>query len=238
MGNYDETTIITAYEGDQEDSSIFSKESGFIKSNNTLDDTRDVTGVNKLLSYTVQDGDSLGSIASKFDVSINSIIWANNFNQNTVLHPNDVIKIPPVTGLTYTVVAGDTIEGLAKKYKVSPEKIAEQNKLALKQELLIGQQILIPGAVKITPPRVVPPVVPKKAASKSALAGKTAPKTSYATSYTGKGNRFAWGNCTYFVANHKNVTWRGNANQWIRNAAAAGVATGSNPVPGAIISFQ
>ncbi|PJC56815.1 hydrolase, partial [Candidatus Gracilibacteria bacterium CG_4_9_14_0_2_um_filter_38_7] len=56
--------------------------------------------------------------------------------------------------------------------------------------------------------------------------------------YTGKGNRFVWGNCTYFVANHKNVTWRGNANAWLRNAAAAGVPTGKTPTPGAIITFQ
>jgi hypothetical protein len=55
VGNYDEKTIITSYEGDSEDSSIFSKESGFIKSNSTLDDTRDVSGINKLLSYTVQE---------------------------------------------------------------------------------------------------------------------------------------------------------------------------------------
>lgn len=237
VGNYDETTIITAYEGDSEDSSIFSKESGFIKSNSTLDDTRDVSGTNKLLSYTVQDGDSLGDIASKFNVSINSIIWANNFDTDTVLHPGDIIKIPPVTGLTYVVVAGDTIEGLAQKYKVEVNKITEQNKLALKQELLIGQQLLLPGAIKISPPKIVPKEDIKKKLFVKAPPKKTTNKT-YATGYTGKGSKFAWGNCTYFVANHKNVTWHGNANAWLRNAAAAGVPTGSNPAPGAIISFQ
>ena len=234
MGNYDETTIITAYDGDSEDSSIFSKESGFIKSNSTLDDTRDVSGANKLLTYTIQEGDSLGDIASKFNVSINSIIWANNFNKDVILHPNDTIKIPPVTGLAYVVAAGDTIEGLAKKYNVAVDKITKQNKLTIKQDLIIGQQILLPGAIKISPPK---PVIIKKA-----LVQKTPSKTPeykiYATKYTGKGNRFAWGNCTYFVANHKNVTWRGNANAWLRNAAAAGVPTGKNPAPGAIITFQ
>jgi LysM repeat protein len=137
VGNYDESSIITAYEGDSEDSSIFSKESGFIKSNSTLDDTRDITGSSRLLSYTVQKGDSIGTIGEKFNVSANSIIWANDFDKNVVLHVNAVIKIPPVTGLAYTVLPGDTIEGLAQKYKVDAKKIAEQNKLALKQELLI-----------------------------------------------------------------------------------------------------
>ena len=144
VGNYDETTIITAYEGDSEDSSIFSKESGFIKSNSTLDDTRDVSGINTLLSYTVQNGDSISDIALKFNVSADSILWANNFNKNTVIHPNDVIKIPPVTGLAYVVKKGDTIEDIAKKHKVSTEKIVKQNKLAQSQELLIGQELLIP----------------------------------------------------------------------------------------------
>ena len=123
-------------------------------------------------------------------------------------------------------------------------KIAEQNKLTLKQELLIGQQILIPGAVKIEPPKPAPtPSIitkkddPKKKFIIKAPVKKPTSKT-YATGYTGKGSKFAWGNCTYYVANHKNVTWRGNANAWLRNAAAAGVRTGSTPAPGAIISFQ
>lgn len=189
----------------------------------------------------MQDGDSLGGIASKFNVSTNSVIWANNFSKNTVLHPGDIIKIPPVTGLAYTVSAGDTIRGLSQKYKVEAKKIAEQNKLALNQELLIGQQILIPGAVKINPPKAIAPVITKKEDPKKKSSVKISPKKKesrvYATGYTGKGNKFAWGNCTYFVANHKNVTWRGNANAWLRNAAAAGVPTGNNPAPGAIISF-
>lgn len=206
-----------------------------------------MSGTNKLLSYTVQEGDSLGSIASKFNVNTNSIVWANNFDKNTVLHPGDTIKIPPVIGLAYTVEAGDTTESLAQKYKVDAAKIIEQNKLGPKQELLIGQQILIPGAAKINPPRIIPPVIVRKEESKredskKKLFVKVAPKKpafrTYATGYTGRGSKFAWGNCTYFVANHKNVTWHGNANSWLRNAAAAGVATGSNPVPGAIVSFQ
>lgn len=241
VGNYDESTIITAYEGDSEDASIFSKESGFIRPTDTLDDTRDVIGVNKLLSYTVADGDSMASIALKFNITVNSIIWANNFDRDAVIHPGDVIRIPPVSGVVYSVVSGDTIADLATKYKVDVAKIAEQNKLALDQELLIGQQIIIPGAIKITPPKAVPVIAKKDVPdAKKKVIAKTKPKAarSYAVGYTGKGNKFAWGNCTYFVANHKNVTWRGNANAWLRNAANAGVPTGSSAAPGAIISFQ
>lgn len=202
-----------------------------------MDDTRDIVGASDLLSYTVQNGDSLGSIASKFNVSIDSIIWANNFTKNTVIHPSDVIKVPPVTGLAYVVLPGDTMAALALKYKVSVDKIAEQNKLTTAQELLIGQQLIIPGAVKIIPPKAV--VITKKSTTK--ITAKTTPKQAlrtYSVGYTGKGNSFVWGNCTYFVANHKNITWHGNANTWLRNAAAEGIPTGSTPAPGAIIVFQ
>lgn len=55
--------------------------------------------------------------------------------------------------------------------------------------------------------------------------------------YTGLSRGFAWGNCTWYVAQNKTVTWRGNANQWLRNAKAKGVPTGQKPVPGAIVQF-
>ncbi|PZM83604.1 hypothetical protein DLH72_03605, partial [Candidatus Gracilibacteria bacterium] len=49
---------------------------------------------------------------------------------------------------------------------------------------------------------------------------------------------FAWGNCTWYVAQYKNVTWGGNANQWMRNAKAKGYATGSSPKIGSIVQFS
>lgn len=82
----------------------------------------------------------------------------------------------------------------------------------------------------------------KKSASiplppKNKIKKGTPGKDSYLVAYNGKAKGFAWGNCTYFVATHKNVTWRGNANAWLRNAAAAGVSTGTKPATGAIISL-
>lgn len=47
-----------------------------------------------------------------------------------------------------------------------------------------------------------------------------------------------WGNCTCFVAKYKNVTWHGNAKDWLRNAQKQGVPTGDTPKPGAIIVYH
>ncbi len=40
------------------------------------------------------------------------------------------------------------------------------------------------------------------------------------------------------MAQNKTVTWRGNANSWIKNARASGEKTGQTPVVGAIIQFS
>ena len=48
---------------------------------------------------------------------------------------------------------------------------------------------------------------------------------------------FVWGNCTCFVAKYKNVTWHGNAKDWLRNARKQGIPTGNTPKPGAIVVY-
>jgi surface antigen len=50
--------------------------------------------------------------------------------------------------------------------------------------------------------------------------------------------RFSRWNCTAYVAQNKSVTWRWNANQWIRNAKAQWVPTGKAPAVGAIIQLE
>jgi surface antigen len=62
-------------------------------------------------------------------------------------------------------------------------------------------------------------------------------KSRYLVKYTGLSRGFAWGNCTWYVAQNKTVTWRGNANQWLKNAKAAGAKTGKTPIPGAIVQL-
>ena len=251
VGEYDESTIIVAYEDDSDGSLAYAEDSGFIRPDGDLGADRDTTGLSHLIPYTVASGDSYSTIAEKFNISVNSIVWANGFTKASTLKPGQVIRIPPVSGLAYQVQAGDTIAMISEKFKAPVDKILAQNRLAPNQELLIGQDLIIPGAIRIAAVEQKENAAEKagKAAAnagakKPAPAKKPTPavikpaKDQYAVKYNGKSKGFVWGNCTYYVATHKNVTWRGNANAWLRNAAAAGVPTGSKPVPGAIISFS
>ena len=156
------------------------------------------------------------------------------------------MKVPPTTGLVYIVAAKDTVDSIADKFKVDSVNILAQNQLDASSDLQIGQQLIIPGAKKEAPKPVIEKKDDKRALAKSTgkknvlaqkAADKKAPKNALAVYKRDGKNTFAPGYCTWFVANHKNVTWKGNANQWLANARAAGVSTGSRPVSGAIVQF-
>ena len=49
------------------------------------------------------------------------------------------------------------------------------------------------------------------------------------------GNRFAFGNCTYYVYNRRQIPWQGDAWAWYGNAQRMGFQTGRTPRPGSIM---
>lgn len=106
-------------------------------------------------SYTVGAGDTISSIAQKFGVSINTIIWANKLTVRSVLRLGQKLIILPTTGAMHTVRRGDTIQSIASKYKGSVEKIITFNNLAT-QTLQVGQIIIVPDG-RVPPPPPPPP---------------------------------------------------------------------------------
>ena len=49
------------------------------------------------------------------------------------------------------------------------------------------------------------------------------------------GNHFAYGYCTWYVANRRPIPWFGNAIEWWPNARAYGFSEGQAPAPGAVM---
>jgi len=149
----------------------------------------------QIVKYTVQSGDTIGSIAVDFGVSINSIIWANNLKNPDVLSLDDILKIPPVTGVIHTVKSGDTIASIASKYKADPSKIRSFNDLSDNQTLQVGYEMMVPEGQMPGPKPVV-----KSLAKGSGGSGI----------YVPIGN----GQCVAFVQAHGFPNLSGNANQW------------------------
>jgi murein DD-endopeptidase MepM/ murein hydrolase activator NlpD len=103
----------------------------------------------KVIAYEVQPGDSLSSIAQKFQISIATILWENSIGLNSYLHPGDKLRILPVSGLVHTIKKGDNLKKIASLYEVKIEDIAKFNKLkADGSDLVAGESILIPNGVR------------------------------------------------------------------------------------------
>jgi LysM repeat protein len=93
--------------------------------------------------YTVHKGDSIGSIAKMFDVSSNTILWANGITAKELKEGMNLV-ILPVSGVKYVAKKGDTIKSIASKFKGDVGDIIAFNGLKANQTLVAGDEIIIP----------------------------------------------------------------------------------------------
>lgn len=100
--------------------------------------------------YVVKSGDSLWSIAKRFNINVEELKAANNLTSN-LLRIGQILNIPqiyeePTPGdyIIYTVKSGDNLYGIAQKYKTTVDELIDYNNLS-STSLSIGQQILIPN---------------------------------------------------------------------------------------------
>jgi murein DD-endopeptidase MepM/ murein hydrolase activator NlpD len=102
----------------------------------------------KVEDYTVKGGETLASIADKFDVSVDTIKWANNLKSD-LIKPNQVLKIPPVTGIVHKVASGENIYTIAKKYNTNAQNILNFPFNSFEDldtfSLAVGQILYVPG---------------------------------------------------------------------------------------------
>lgn len=94
--------------------------------------------------YVVREGDSLSQIAEMFNVSANTIRWANDINTGGTIREGQVLVILPISGVKYIVKKGDTLATIAKDFKGDLTEISQFNGLATGADLVVGTEIIIP----------------------------------------------------------------------------------------------
>jgi murein DD-endopeptidase MepM/ murein hydrolase activator NlpD len=126
--------------------------------------------------YTVQPGDTLYGIAEKYNVSAETLMWANNMEANPdLLRLGQELIILPVSGILHTVQKGDTLQSIAKKYSADVAGLLTFPGNALSSEatpLTAGQKLIVPGGSK---PRVVVQAPAARAVARPAAAPGNAP---------------------------------------------------------------
>jgi murein DD-endopeptidase MepM/ murein hydrolase activator NlpD len=100
----------------------------------------------EIVNYTVESGDTISTIAEKFDIKVSTILWENDLSAYSIIRPGDSLRILPVDGINYEVAKGDTITEIANLYGISAETILSYNKIS--EGIKIGQKLFIPGGSK------------------------------------------------------------------------------------------
>ena len=107
---------------------------------------------NEIIEYLVEAGDTLSLIATKFNISLSTVLWANDLSKNSRISPGKKLFILPVSGVMHLVDKGETLSGLAAKYKVDANEILDINNIFDKGKIFRGDILIIPGARPLPKP--------------------------------------------------------------------------------------
>jgi murein DD-endopeptidase MepM/ murein hydrolase activator NlpD len=105
-------------------------------------------------TYTIQSGDTLGVIASKFGVTTDEIIVANNIQDPNMLSAGQAIIIPGLEGVTgnltaATIPLGANLSSLSIQYQFPLTLLAKLNKITSPQEIYAGSSLILPLTDKV-----------------------------------------------------------------------------------------
>jgi len=118
------------------------------------------------VTYVVQWGDYLSSIAARYGATVQAIMAANNIANPNLIYPGQVLTIPlygtggptypyPNTGgrVVHVVQWGENLFRIALRYGVSVQAIAQANAIYNTRYVYAGQQLIIPVAQLPQTPR-------------------------------------------------------------------------------------
>lgn len=101
--------------------------------------------------YVVREGDTLSQIGEMFNVSVNTIRWANDISRSDAIQPGQTLVILPISGVRHTVEKGDTLKSIAEEYDADLDEILSFNDLTANSSLAVGDVVVVPDGVIGTP---------------------------------------------------------------------------------------
>lgn len=180
-------------------------------------------------NYVVLSGDTVSSIAAKFNITSDSVRWSNGISGDVVTVGSKIL-IPPVSGVAYIVKAGDTPDSLATKYKANKDQIIADNDV-------YGGALKVGSVVLIRDGNLIPAPIRRTATVASAGSGFAWGGSS--AIYNGNG--YDYGYCTWWAAVRRAQVGKpvpsnlGNASSWKVLASRAGFGVGNVPRQYAVI---
>src|SRR5690606_4515372 len=95
-------------------------------------------------TYVVEPGDTLWSIAARFDTDVRRLAAWNGLDDPNRLYPGQVLVVAQGPATRHVVGRGDTLWSIARRYDVPADTLAEANGITNPRRLRIGQVLTIP----------------------------------------------------------------------------------------------
>lgn len=106
-------------------------------------------GKKQTVTYKVQKGDTLSSIAKKYNITVQQLINANSIQNPNLIYIGQILTIPTETNINdmnhvlYTVRKGNSLYQIARKYNTTIAHIVRLNRLQNPNLIYVGQVLRI-----------------------------------------------------------------------------------------------
>jgi len=109
----------------------------------------------EIITHVVSEDETLSSIAGRYGLSVDTILWENNLKETSTIKPGQELKILPIDGIRHKVKRGETIYSVGKRYGLDSSQVQMIVDYPFNEflndetfELVAGQWLMIPEGVK------------------------------------------------------------------------------------------
>jgi len=112
------------------------------------------------VQYQIQPGDTLGSIALEFGISLDSLVLANNIINPDSISPGQIIVIPGLTGIDgvltpLTIGLDESFNSLTRQFSFISDATLKLNRITSIDEIYVGTRLLIPIPAEFVSPQMI-----------------------------------------------------------------------------------
>ncbi|HEL2384477.1 TPA: LysM peptidoglycan-binding domain-containing protein, partial [Streptococcus suis] len=108
------------------------------------------------MTYTIKSGDTLGTIAKKFNTTVAELQKLNNISNPDKIYVGQILKITGSSSsfttnsaTTYTVKSGDTLSGIAARFGTTVSALQSLNGISNPDKIQVGQVLKIKGSTSV-----------------------------------------------------------------------------------------